>query len=118
MQDLQPHAMGEVTDRKVDSMFVQRAIYFPATGKGPDVRALLETLTLSEQTQGVPVSLAAAAFRPDGPAFVRTIRLDNLNALERRRSRAAADPARLAFNAKLSPLLRQDAMTELYEIII
>src|SRR5438132_640696 len=99
-------------------MYVQRATFFPATGKGPEARALMEAQTRSEQAQGVPVNLASQSFNPDGPAFVRNLRLADLAALAQRQKSNTADPARQAYTAKLSTLLSQPAKLELYEIII
>lgn len=103
---------------KEDFMFTQRATYYPATGKGPEVRALLEALTQSEQARGIQVNLTTQHFNPDGPAFVRSVRLADLAALAQRRASVAADPARQEHNAKLDPLLGRPAKVELFETIV
>lgn len=93
-------------------MYSQRTTFFPAFGKAPELRPILEERAKQRQAQGIRTSLATAAFGAEGPALVMTAQFDDLSALEASRGDPpAADP-------RIAPLLRQTVRSELFEILL
>ena len=98
--------------------YVQRALNYPAQGKGPELRALLEERVKGVQSSGQPASLSASVYGSDGPIFITALSFQDLAALESYRRRNQADPRFQAFGVKLNPLVRQVTRVELFEALI
>jgi hypothetical protein len=99
-------------------MFITRALNFAATGKGPELRSVLEERVKTDNSRGGEVSLGTLVYSDDGPAFVVTARYQNLAALDAGRTRNQADQARVASLAKSAALSRQPAKVSLAEVLI
>jgi quinol monooxygenase YgiN len=98
-------------------MYSQRITTYPAAGKAPELRTLLEERVRQRQSQGIAASLAVAAFGAEGPALHMTLRFDDLAALDAHRAspQGQQDPA---FASRMAALTRQPARLELYEILL
>lgn len=93
-------------------MYSQRTTFFPAMGKGPELRPILEEIVKRARDQGARNSLSTAAFGADGPCFAISRQFDDLAALEAMRANPAGPDPRVA------PLTRQTVRAELFEILV
>jgi len=93
-------------------MYTQRISMFPANGKGPELRPILEERVRTRQSQGVRAALSMAAFGAEGPVFTVALLFDDLGALEALR----ANP--LPVDPRLATLTRQPNRLELYEVLL
>lgn len=100
-------------------MYTQRVTYYPAVGKGPELRALLEERVKHVQSAGAEVALGVRMFGgPAGNPYIVNLRFQDLAAVEAYRRRNQADPAFAAYNAKVATTLSCAAEIELYETVI
>lgn len=93
-------------------MYTQRIIHFPALGKGPELRAALEERNASGNALA-PHALSQLMFSPE-PAFVHSIRFENLAAIEAYQGRAL-DATFQAQGQKINQCLARERATVLYE---
>src|SRR5437764_20533 len=93
-------------------MYIQRITFFPALGKGPELRPILEERVRQRQAQGTRAGLQSAVFGADGPAFSLGIQVADLEALETVR----ANP--LPVDPRIAALSRQPNLIELYEVLL
>jgi hypothetical protein len=96
-------------ERKV---FVQSTLLFPAIGKGPELRALLEERTRQQQSQGQRVGLQVIIYGPNTPAFRVARQFEDLGSLEAFRQQAVQPDSRLP------ALFRQPARNALWEQLL
>jgi hypothetical protein len=99
-------------------MFMQRTRIAPATGKLPEVEALLSERVTAAQGQGRRVGLARRIFSSDGAALSVTLVADDLAGIERVRQENLADSSFQALVAKTSPLLREAPMVRVLESLL
>ena len=98
--------------------FTQRALNYPAQGKGPEVRALLEERVKSLHSGGQRANLSMGVYGSENPVFALTRAFQDLGALDAARSRNQSDSAFQAAQAKLGSLVRQPAQVQLGEVLI
>ena len=96
-------------ERKV---FTQTTVLFPATGKGPELRSLLEERTRQQQSQGQRVGLQVSIYGPNAPAFRIARQFDDLGGLEAFRQQAVQPDPRIA------ALFRQPPSNALWEQLL
>ncbi len=99
-------------------MFIQRVRGFPAPGKVPEFRAAVEEWVKKRQGQGLDTSLSRQLFAPDGATLVMTTRFRDLAEYEKITHQIETDPASQALVAKLAPLSRAPAKSELLEVLV
>lgn len=99
-------------------MFSHRVTHYPAFGKGPDVRALLEERVKSGQASGIRAGLSSHLLGADGQAFVMTVIHPDLAAYDKRRRGNAADPGFRAYQTKLAEVIRKPNSQELFEVLV
>ena len=93
-------------ERKV---FTQTTVLFPAIGKGPELRSLLEERTRQQQSQGQRVGLQMIVYGPNTPAFRIVQEFEDLGSLEAfRQQPLQADP-------RIPALFRQPVRSALWE---
>ena len=93
-------------------MYTQRIIHFPAIGKGAELRAALEERNTSGNADA-PHALSVLMFSPQ-PAFVHSIRFENLAAIEAYQARPL-DATFQAQGRKIDQCLARDRVSVLYE---
>ena len=93
-------------------MYTQRIVHIPAIGKNADLRAALLERNASGNADA-PHALGLTLFSP-APAFVHSIRFDNLAALETYMDRPL-DATFLAQGRKIDQCLAQQRISFLYE---
>ena len=98
-------------------MYMQLIHHYPAPGKGPELRALLEDWAKSAPSRGFRHNLTSRMLGSDGPDFVNGIQHDDLAAFESYPQRSQANPAFSDFTAKQRPLLGRQNVVELYEVL-
>ena len=99
-------------------MFIQRFVFTPALGKGPEMRALLTARAQSRQAAGGDIALARAAFpTPQGPQFFLNLRFADLTALEAQSDRNATDAGFGEFLAKVNSLAACNVTGGLAEVL-
>ena len=95
-----------------------RITLYPAAGKAPAVRALLEEWVKAQQAGGSRQTLAIQVFGQEGPVFAQTILHPDLASLEARMRSFQADPGSAAFGEKLAPLLARPGKAELFQVLV
>ena len=98
--------------------FTYRVGLYPAIGKGPAVRGLLEDRVKALQGRGFLYGLQAKMFSEDGPVFAAGIGFEDLTALETYLQNNRRDPEFQAFNEKIQPLLGRPIKSELYQVLV
>ena len=93
-------------------MFTQTTLLFPAIGKGPELRSLLEERTRQRQSQGERVGLAMVVFGPNTPAFRIGRLFEDLGGLE------ASLQQPFQGDPRVAALFRQPVATALYEQLV
>ncbi|MSQ14995.1 MAG: hypothetical protein EXR50_03925 [Dehalococcoidia bacterium] len=96
------------------SKFSQRVTYYPAFGKGPELRSALEARVKDRQAHGLRSGLQAQLFGPVGTAYVSGTVFPSLAAYEQYRS----DPGLAAFQAKIAPLVSAAGKSQFFEILV
>ncbi|MGH2361787.1 MAG: hypothetical protein ACRDGM_14745 [bacterium] len=99
-------------------MFIERVRIYPALGKEPELRAVLEEWAKKRQAQGMEISLSVQLYGPEGPTFVNSAKFRDLAEVENRRRQNQADPAFQAVVAKVDSLCRVPAKRSLYEVLV
>lgn len=99
-------------------MYIQFIHHYPAAGKGPELRALLEDWVKAAPSRGFRHNLASRMLGPEGPDFINGIAHEDLAAFETYPQRSQANPAFAEFNAKQRPLLGRQNIVELYEVLM
>jgi hypothetical protein len=98
-------------------MYVQRVVVYPQIEKIAEMRQHLESFMNTRQGQGPKTGLSMQMFG-ESPAFVVTIRLNDLSELEQLRERNRTDQAFRDYQAKLFALSRIPPRIELLEVIV
>ena len=93
-------------------MYTQRIVHIPAVGKGAELRAALEERNASANAAALH-ALSALMFSPQ-PAYVHSIRFENLAAIETYQGRPLDETFR-AQGRKIDACLAQERITLLYE---
>ena len=99
-------------------MFIERVRIYPALGKEPELRAVLEEWVKKRQAQGMEFSLSVQLYAPEGATFVNSSKFRDLAEVETRRRQNQADPAYQAVAAKVASLSRIPAKRSLYEVLV
>jgi hypothetical protein len=99
-------------------MFMQRTRIAPATGRLPEVEALLVERATAAQGWGRRVGLARRIFSSDGVALSATLVADDVAGIERVRQENLADPSFQALGAKMAPLLREVPTVRMLESLV
>jgi len=84
--------------------YIQQISHYPSSGKGPELRAVLEEWTKTAPSRGSAQNLISQ-LASDGPVFIGGIRHENLTAFQTFRERNRANPAFGPFIAKLQSLM-------------
>ncbi len=84
--------------------YIQQISRYPATGKGPELRALLEEWARTAPSRGSAHNLVSQ-FGSEGPVFTLGIRYENLAAFQTYPERNRANPGFGPFIAKMRPLV-------------
>ncbi len=96
-------------------MYTQRIIHFPAVGKNSELRAALEERNTTGNADA-PHALGVLMFSPQ-PAFVHSIRFENLAAIEAYQARPL-DATFQAQGRKIDQCLARERATLLYEELV
>ena len=99
-------------------MFSYRVTYYPALGKGPELRTALEARAKERQAQGFRTGLSTQLFGADGATYILTFIWPDLAGYEKFRQGNQSDPAFRAFQNKLVELTRMPTRVELFEILV
>jgi hypothetical protein len=94
-------------------MYSHQITYFPAIGKGPELRPILEERVRQRQSEGVRASLTTVVYGGEAPAFRANMSFEDLAALQVFRDRIAGAPL-----AATPSLMRHAVRPELYEILL
>ena len=97
-------------------MYTQRIVHIPAVGKGPELRAALEARQASANKL-VPHGLSVLMFSPQ-PAFIHSLRFENLAAIEDYEAKRAQDPAFPAQAKAIGDCLAQERASFLYQELV
>ncbi len=97
--------------------YMQQISHYPAGGKGPELRAVLEEWVTTAPSRGVAHNLVSQ-FGSEGPVFIVGIRHENLAAFQTFRERNRANPAFGPFIAKLQSLMARPSRFALYQGLI
>jgi hypothetical protein len=103
----------EPAREEATAMYTQRIVHIPAVGKGPELRRALEERNASGNA-AAPHALSVNMFAIS-PAYVHSIRFDNLAAIEAYQNSHLQDPAFMAQANKISQYLAQERVSFLYE---
>ena len=97
--------------------YIQQISRYPAIGKGPELRALLEEWTRTAPSRGFAHNLISQ-LGADGPVFINGIRHENLAAFQTYPERSRANPGLGPFTAKMQPLLARPPQSALFQVLI
>ena len=98
-------------------MYFFQVIYYPALGKGSDLRTALEERARSLQAAGVDCELDQPYAGPE-PVFGLILRFDDLTAFESYRENGRTDANTQAFMTRVGGLVSRSASTMLWEPIV
>ena len=98
--------------------YIQRNRHYPAPGKGPELRALLEEWARTAPSRGFAHNLTSQLLSSEGPVFINGIRHENLAAFETYPERSRANPGFGPFTAKGLQLRDRTPRSELVEVLI
>ena len=94
-------------------MYVQRIIHVPALGKNAELRAALEERNTAGNALA-PHALSVSMFSLE-PAFIHSIRFENLAAIEAYQEKQQADATRETWGRKITQCLARPQAVVLYE---
>ncbi len=97
--------------------YIQQISHYPSSGKGSELRAVLEEWTKTAPSRGSAQNLISQ-LASDGPVFIGGIRHENLTAFQTFRERNRANPAFGPFIAKLQSLMARPNRFALYQGLI
>lgn len=97
--------------------YIQQISHYPSSGKGPELRAVLEEWTKTAPSRGSAQNLISQLVS-DGPVFIGGIRHENLTAFQTFRERNRANPAFGPFIAKLQSLMARAPRYALFQVLI
>ncbi len=97
--------------------YIQQISRYPAIGKGPELRALLEEWARTAPSRGFAHNLISQ-LGSEGPVFINGIRHENLAAFETYPERSRANPGFGPFTAKGRQLRDRFPQSELFEVLI
>ncbi len=97
--------------------YIQRISRYPASGKGPELRALLEEWARSAPSRGSAQSLMSQ-LGSEGQVFITGIRHENLAAFQTDSERIQANPGFRPFIAKLQPHMARPLHSALFQVLI
>ncbi len=95
--------------------YVQEISHYPAPGKGPELRALLEEWARTAPSRGFTQNLTSQLGSDLGPVFIIGIRHENLAAFQTYPERNQANPGFGPFIAKVQPLVARRAQSALFQ---
>ncbi len=99
--------------------YIQQISRYPAIGKGPELRALLEEWARTAPSRGFAHNLISQLLSSEGPVFINGIRHENLTAFQTYPERSRANPGFGPFTAKMQPLLAQwPPRSTLFQVLI
>jgi len=97
---------------------VRRIVWYPALGKAPELRGLLETQVKALNAQGIATTLLAPLASEQGPLFVSADAYPSLAVFEEGRQKLAADATMQGFLRNVAPLLRQPASSAFATVVV
>ena len=97
--------------------YIQQISHYPSSGKGQELRAVLEEWTKTAPSRGSAQNLISQ-LASDGPVFIGGIRHENLTAFQTFRERNRANPAFGPFIAKLQSLMARAPRYALSQVLI
>ncbi len=98
--------------------YIQEIRHYPAPGKGPELRALLEDWARTAPSRGFTQNLSIQLLSSEGPVFINGIRHENLTASQTYQERNRANPGFGPFTAKRQPLLARRPQSALFQVLI
>ncbi len=98
--------------------YIQLNSHYPATGKGPELRAVLEEWASTAPSRGFAHNLTSQLVGSEGPVFINGIRHENLAAFQTYPQRSRANPGFGPFIAKMQPLLARPPQLALFQMLI
>lgn len=98
--------------------YTYRVMFYPALGKAPAVRGILEDRVKAMQARGSLHGLQAKVFSEEGPVFAANIGFPDLASLERYMQGNRQDAEMRAFQEKVQPLLARPLRIELYQVLV
>jgi len=98
--------------------YIQQNSHYPAIGKGPELRALLEEWARTAPSRGFAHNLISQLISAEGPVFINGIRHENLAAFQTYPERSWANPGRAAFTAKGRLLRARPPQSALFQVLI
>ncbi|MSQ14422.1 MAG: hypothetical protein EXR50_00960 [Dehalococcoidia bacterium] len=103
---------------RIEAKVTQRITLYPAIGKGPELRAMLEEEVKARQARGITSGLQAQLFGIDGPAFTIGTQFPGIAAFEQRRESVPNDPGRQAYLAKVNQAISRPNRQQLFEVLV
>jgi len=97
--------------------YVQQMIHYPAPGKGPELRAVLEEWAKTAPSRGFEHNLMSQ-LGADGPVFINVIRHENLAAFHTYPERSRANPGWEPFTKKMGSLMARPPQLVLFQTLI
>lgn len=98
--------------------YIRRITRYPAPGKGPSLRALMEERVKTAQARGRRHSLHAQMFSPEGQVFVHNIGDSDLVTMESQVRAFSQDPEAQELAEKVGALEGRPAKVELFEVLV
>jgi len=98
--------------------YIQEIRHYPAPGKGPELRALLEEWARTAPSRGFKQNLTSQLLSSEGPVFINGIRHENVTAFETYPERSRANPGFGPFTTKMGPLLARPPQSALFQVLI
>ena len=98
--------------------YIQEIRHYPAPGKGPELRAVLEEWASTAPSRGFAHSLISQLLSSEGPVFINGIRHENLAAFQTYPQRSRDNPGFGPFIAKMQSLDARPQQTALFQVLI
>jgi len=97
--------------------YIQEISHYPAPGKGPELRAVLEDWAKTAPSRGFEHNLLSQ-LGSDGPVFINGIRHENLAAFHTYPERSRANPGWEPFTKKMGSLMARPPQSALFQTLI
>lgn len=99
------------------AIYIQQISHYPTSGKGPELRAVLEDWVKSASSRGSAQNLTSQLVS-EGPVLIGGIRHESLAAFQSFRERNRANPGFGPFIAKLQSLMARPPRFALFKMMI
>ncbi len=97
--------------------YIQEISHYPAPGKGPELRAVLEDWAKTAPSRGFEHNLLSQ-LGSDGPNFINGIRHENLAAFHTYPQRSRANPGWEPFTKKMGSLMARPPQSGLFQTLV